>query len=261
MENQFNEEPSYYAIIPANVRYDKNLTANAKLLFGEITALCNKKGFCWANNNYFAELYGVSKTSISKWLSQLEQIGYVKTSIKYKEGTKQILNRYITIINEPIEEKLNTPIEEKLKDNNTSTNNTFNNKNELFINEQIPLKISFEKKEKPTKESFNCEVWPSFDDWWQLYDKKTGKPKCEAKFKKLPQATKEKIMQHTEVYVLSQQDKQFRKNPLTYLNNESWNDEIIQKSNKDEKQQALNQLGSFTLNYKRERDNVKNNNG
>ena len=59
---------SYYAIIPANVRYDKDLPANAKLLYGEITALCNEKGICWATNDYFAKLYDVSKTSISKWI-------------------------------------------------------------------------------------------------------------------------------------------------------------------------------------------------
>lgn len=128
---------AYYAIIPANVRYDKNLTPNAKLLYGEITALCNSKGYCWAENKYFSELYGVSKTSVSKWISSLVDGGYIKSVCTYKEGTKEIDKRYITIINDPIEEKLNTPltfvkdpIEEKLKDNNTvnNTNNITNNK-------------------------------------------------------------------------------------------------------------------------------------
>lgn len=119
-------QKSYYAIIPANVRYDKDITPNAKLLYGEITALCNEKGYCWASNKYFAELYNVSNVSISKWISSLVAKGYIKSELEYKQGTKEILNRYLSLVNEPIKEKFNTPIKEKFKDNNTFINNTFN---------------------------------------------------------------------------------------------------------------------------------------
>lgn len=143
---------SYYAIIPASVRYDKELTPNAKLLYGEITALCNEKGYCWASNGYFSELYQVSKVSISNWIKQLAERGYIKTQVQYKEGTKEISNRYITIVNDPIKESFNTPqrkvndpIKENFKDNNTSNNTsnntvnttTNNNANQLQANEQL----------------------------------------------------------------------------------------------------------------------------
>jgi DNA-binding transcriptional regulator GbsR (MarR family) len=125
MENQKN----YYAIIPADVRYDKRLTPNAKLLYGEITALCNEKGYCWAGNEYFSELYGVSKTSISKWIKQLSDYNYIQLS--YQKRGFQVVQRNISLsvrltkVKPSDEEKLNRSDEEKLKENNTF-NNTMN---------------------------------------------------------------------------------------------------------------------------------------
>jgi hypothetical protein len=135
------ENPNYYAIIPANVRYCKEIPANAKLLYGEITALCNQKGYCWASNDYFAKLYGVSKQSISTWISKLEKNKFISIQMIYKEGTKEILNRYIKILVYPIQENLNTPIQENLKDNITSINNTTNNTNETNIPSKQEIQI------------------------------------------------------------------------------------------------------------------------
>ncbi|MGX8233977.1 conserved phage C-terminal domain-containing protein [Bacillus subtilis] len=118
---------SYYAIIPANVRYDNNIRPNAKLLYGEITALCNEKGYCWATNQYFADLYSVSKKSVSNWINELVEQGYITNELIYKEGSKEILHRYIRIVQYPNEEKFHRGMEEKVKDNNTSFNNTSNN--------------------------------------------------------------------------------------------------------------------------------------
>ena len=93
------ENPNYYAIIPAKVRYDKELMANAKLLYSEITALCNEKGICWAGNEYFANLYGVSKETISRWISQLNKKGYIYITFFYKKDSKEIDKRIISLVN------------------------------------------------------------------------------------------------------------------------------------------------------------------
>ena len=122
-------KPNYYAILTSEVRYNQNLTPNAKLLYAEITALINMNGECFASNKYFADLYGKSKTTISKWVSELVKEGFIEVKLTYKEGTKEINKRYISILKGGIE-KLNTPILKKLKDNNTIVNNntTYSNK-------------------------------------------------------------------------------------------------------------------------------------
>lgn len=129
--------PSYYGIIPSDVRYDSRLIPNAKLLYSEITALSNKEGFCWATNSYFAKLYNVSNKSISNWIAQLIEYGYISSEITYKENSKQVNSRYLSLNSTPsprkgaypMEENFHTPMEEKVKDNTTSNNNKENTSN------------------------------------------------------------------------------------------------------------------------------------
>lgn len=128
------DKPSYYAIIPANVRYDKNLKANEKLLYGEITALSQQSGRCFASNDYFANLFDVTNIAISRWVSNLVKYGYVNRVLEYKEGTKQIINRYLSLSIDPINNSVNDlltkklpPINKKVKDNTKNYNNTSNN--------------------------------------------------------------------------------------------------------------------------------------
>ena len=86
------DKPSYYAVIPSSVRYDNRLKANSKLLYGEITALCNKEGFCWAGNRYFSELYGVSEKSITRWINDLVDAGHIRSEVtKNGEGTSRTI--------------------------------------------------------------------------------------------------------------------------------------------------------------------------
>ena len=68
---------NYYCVIPAHVRYNNNLTNLAKLLYGEISALSNALGYCYATNSYFARLYGVTTRTITSAIAQLEQAGAI----------------------------------------------------------------------------------------------------------------------------------------------------------------------------------------
>lgn len=126
-----NEENqvSYYAIIPATVRYDKRLKPAEKILYGEITSLTNKMGYCYANNRYFSQLYGVTIHTISSWVSNLEKQGYIQTEVIRNKG-KEIKERRIYIRDNPYVQK-NTypyvlkstyPMYKKVQDNNKRLN-------------------------------------------------------------------------------------------------------------------------------------------
>lgn len=152
MNDEQFERPSYYSIIPATVRYDKRLKAYERLMFSEITALSNKYGYCTASNSYFASLYEVDKTTISRWINHLKNLGYLKTQL-IKNGravdSRRIYpnmdpvgrpcNTPIDRNATPIDQKINTPLIKKsigytqkdqypidriAKENNTRVNNT-----------------------------------------------------------------------------------------------------------------------------------------
>lgn len=127
-----NEKPNYYSIIPAEVRYDNDLKPSAKLLYGEITALANKKGYCFANNKYFADLYDVTPSTVSRWVSSLKNKGYVRVEIAEDKGNKRkiYLNNSRGLnknAQRGFTKNNKTPIDKNRKHNNTSTNNTSNN--------------------------------------------------------------------------------------------------------------------------------------
>lgn len=78
----------------------------------------------------------------------------------------------------------------------------------------------------------NTKKEETFDKLWSMYNKKVGKEKAYKAFKKVSKSDYDKIFEHVPKYVESTPDITFRKHLSTYLNQKSWEDEIIVKSEK-----------------------------
>ena len=180
------EKPSYYAIIPAEIRYNKKLTANAKLLYAEITALTNMNGKCNASTKYFSDLYEVSRVSIQNWLKLLEENNYISRTVIYKKGSKEILSRSITLINNPSKNIFtdNTNI------NITNNNITYSNKGRFKKPKKIEIKVYCVERQNNIDEEAFYDFYES-KNWYigknKMKDWKAAVRTWERRDKKKPQ--------------------------------------------------------------------------
>lgn len=113
---------NYPVFIPANVRYDRDLPPNAKLIYGELLFLCENKGFCWASNAYFARLYNVDKMTVSKWITLLRKKNYIffKDIDKNIYGVDENVNNLRQICITPIDKNVYPNKKNNNKKNNIS---------------------------------------------------------------------------------------------------------------------------------------------
>lgn len=73
---------------------------------------------------------------------------------------------------------------------------------------------------------------PTFDIFWEEYQKKVGKVAAEKWWNKLTPKEKQDCMEAVPLYVASTPDKQFRKDPERYLRHKAFYDEIIDRSDR-----------------------------
>lgn len=183
------EHPAYYSIIPASVRYNDNLSANAKLLYGEITALANARGFCWASNSYFANLYRVSIESVKRWMRQLKESGYIRVEIETRGSNTE---RHIYVLDDPQNSMIQwgskmtlggvkndpTPRVKNDPHNITSSNITENKEHIVEIVDYLNLKArkSYRSSTKKTQTLINARLKDGYtvEDFKKVIDKKTS---------------------------------------------------------------------------------------
>ena len=126
MENN----PSYYAVIPANVRYS-TIPDGAKLLYWEITALTHSTWECYASNEYFASLYWVDERTIRRWREALEWEEFIFSEEKNGKRVIKIPNSECPGGGQKCpggRTKMSGGADKNVRHNNTY-NNTLNNNN------------------------------------------------------------------------------------------------------------------------------------
>jgi hypothetical protein len=183
--------------IPKEIWLDKKMSLQEKIFLVEIDSLDNEKG-CFAGNEYFAEFFQLSKDRCSEVISSLKLKGFITVLVERNSGRSKRTIRTKRLVG--IGESTECPLGESPEYSNTVINNK--------INKDISPKIPFE-------------------EFWNAYDKKTGRPKSEKKWDALSLKDQEAILEHIPKYKIAQPNKTYRKNPETFFNNRSWEDELI----------------------------------
>ena len=176
------ERPAYWAVIPASVRYDQDLPPNAKLLYGEVTALSDKRGYCYAQNGYFSELFSLSERSITRLFAVLVERGYLRVDVIRDESTQEVLERRIYAVYDkgaadpPPDNFVGTPpdnFDRTPPDKNVGENGTSYDYNIPPIVPQggQPEKPKEPKEPKRKRASKSVPLWKPerFEAFWKFY--------------------------------------------------------------------------------------------
>lgn len=165
-----------YAICFNEWALDKEIKNELGLLL-IISSLCAKKGYCFASNQYFSELFGIEQETISRKIKKLEEKNYI--SIEYEKRGCEIKDRKIRLTKISIDDyqKYQSTIDENVKDNNTSINNTSINKKEKSIKRKSFTKPSIEEIQNYCTERSNGINAEAFYNFYESKNWYVGKNK------------------------------------------------------------------------------------
>lgn len=82
------EQNGFDGNLPANVRYDANLSPAAKLLYADINAIIDSLGFYIKNIGFISREFKITERTARRWLNELIETGYAKEVIEDHEGKK-----------------------------------------------------------------------------------------------------------------------------------------------------------------------------
>jgi len=152
----------------------------------------------------------------------------IRDVIDYCIKLDMLFNNNGFINSESLDERLK-PVYEKRGTNKDKSKKQLRVNGKFANNKTVTDGVSApEMPQIKVKEIKVKEINISFDSFWDLYDKKVGdKDKLKRKWESFGDSERVSIMEYIPKYKLNQPDKKFRKDPQTFFNNNSWNDELI----------------------------------
>ena len=164
-------KPSYWAVLPAAVRYDPKIPASAKLLYAEISSLTDGRGFCWASNAYFERLYDLSERTIIRLIRALEAAGYIRIEDADGGAATRKIYAGVNPIAETPDENVSTP---RQKCHGGGDKNVTHNKKEIK-----------KKNSPPTAPQGAAHEPEMFERFWKAYPCKKDKASARREWDRL----------------------------------------------------------------------------
>lgn len=147
---------------------DKSINGELGLLL-IISSLCAEKGYCYASNEYFANLFNEHETTISRKIKKLSDKGYI--TIEYEKRGAEVKNRTLRLAKLLTDDYQNcySTISENAKENNISINNTSKeiDNNKLLSTKKVFKKPTLEEVEKYCFERRNNVDPKTFYDYFE----------------------------------------------------------------------------------------------
>ena len=236
--------PGYWAVVPAVVRYDTHIPPNAKLLYAELSALADGRGYCFPSNAYLSEVFTLTDTSVRRLLKALSERGYINVDVTRDQKTHEVVSRAIYIGLNPLRDK--TPSAQKCAEASVqkSADPSAQKSADPSAQKCSPYIMNIKGKRNSTpiaptggttdaEKQAETERAMLFERFWLYYPRKVGKQAARRAWdrlkpdlllcSKMSQALKRQMSSEE----WQRDDGRYIPHPSTWLNGRRWEDEDV----------------------------------
>ncbi|MGJ8369634.1 helix-turn-helix domain-containing protein [Staphylococcus capitis] len=212
MSNNLKSSVSGYGLVFKRVMKDKNISIEAKALYSYLSAYAGSDESSFPSVELIKHELNIGKQRYQRARRELEKTGYLQVDRKqngniYGNNLYTLSHNPRQVDSRPVDSQ---PVEIQSVDNQPTTINSITNN-------------SITSNSKTINNSATDVTRERFEEWWKLYDKKRDKKISFKKFEKcLKEHSFEEIMEGTRIYLKTIKDKQYQKDPKTFLHNESY---------------------------------------